>query len=169
MPAGEEDTVFSSKIKYNGIFSFTNFYSFAYSWLTEESALLVSEGKYSEKLKGDSKDIEVEWEGTKKVSDYFKFKIKISFKVIGLTKIDITEGNAKVSTNKGSIEVGIKGILVKDYAGKFEKSAFQKFMRGIYEKWVIASRVEELQSKLAGTCDTFLGQSKAYLDLEGRK
>jgi hypothetical protein len=100
MPAGEEDTVFSSKIKYNGIFSFADFYSFAYAWLSEESGLSVSEGKYSEKLKGESKDIEVDWTGSKKVSDYFKFNVKVSFKVNGLTKVDITQGNAKISTNK---------------------------------------------------------------------
>ena len=165
----EKDTVFSSKIKYSGIFSFKDFYAFAYSWLSEEMGLSVSETKYEEKISGDSKSIAVEWIGTKEVTDYFKFEVGVSLKVSGLTNVEINQNGAKVSTNKGGIEVGIKGTLIKDYKGKFELSAFKKFLRGIYEKNVIASRISEYAGKLSGSCDGFLGQSKAYLDLEGKK
>lgn len=165
----EKDKLFGSKIKYDGIFSFANLYKFCYSWLKEETGLSLSEDKYKEKLSGDSKSIEVEWTGTREMSDYFKFEAKISFVVVGLTNIEITEGNKKVKTNKGSIEIGIKGTLIRDYKGKFEKTAFQKFLRGIYEKTVISSRIEQMEGKIMADCDEFLSQTKAYLDLEGKK
>ncbi|MDD5012437.1 MAG: hypothetical protein PHQ66_02215 [Candidatus Nanoarchaeia archaeon] len=165
----EKDKVFSSKIKYGGVVNFADFYKFCYQWLKEEMGLAVSEDKYSEKLSGDSKNIDVEWTGTREMTDYFKFEAKVSFKVIGLTNIEVTQDGKKVKTNKGSVEVSIKGTLVKDYKGKFEKSAFQKFMRGVYEKMVIPSRVNEYQGKVNGDCEEFLGQAKAYLDLEGKK
>ncbi|MBI3623645.1 hypothetical protein HY212_06230 [Candidatus Pacearchaeota archaeon] len=166
---GNEETVFSSRIRYSGIFTFKDFYQFCYDWLVEESELEIKETKYSEKLVGESKNIEVEWEGTKKITDYFKFKVKVAFKVEGLTKIEMNQEGTKTSTNKGKIDIGIKGILIRDYEGKFEKSAFNKFWRDVYEKWVIPSRIEDLQGKLAGYCDEFLAQAKAWLDLEGRK
>jgi hypothetical protein len=165
----EKDTIFSSKIKYNGIFSFKDFYAFCYDWLTEETGLDISEDKYSEKISGDSKDIDVEWDGTRKVTDYFKFNVKVSFKILGLTEVEIQQGSTKMKTNKGVIEVKIKGILVKDYEGKFETNALNKFLRSIYEKWVISSRITEYENKIAGNCDEFLNQAKAYLDLEGKK
>ena len=165
----EKDTIFSSKIKYNGIFSFKDFYTFCYDWLTEETDLEISEDKYSEKISGDSKNIDVEWTGTRKVTDYFKFEIKVSFRIIGLTEVEIQEGSTKIKTNKGGVDISTKGVLVKDYEGKFETNAFQKFSRGIYEKWVIASRITEYENKIAGDCDEFLNQAKAYLDLEGKK
>ena len=62
----------------------------------------------------------------------------------------------------------IKGTLVKDYEGKFEKTSTQKFMRSIYEKWVIHSRVKEYEDKLMNDCNEFLAQAKAFLDLEGK-
>jgi len=65
--------------------------------------------------------------------------------------------------------LSIKGTLVRDYDGKFETTAFRKFLRAIYEKWVIASRITEYEDKIAGACDEFLEQAKAYLDLEGKK
>ena len=47
----EKDTVFSSTVKYKGIFSFRDFYKFCYEWLTEETGLNpFSEEKYSEKI-----------------------------------------------------------------------------------------------------------------------
>jgi len=167
----EKDKLFSSKIKYSGVFNFGEFYKFCFEWLRDETGLgnALVEEKYAEKLSGDSKNVDVEWSGSKKMTDYFKEEIKVSFRVIGLTSVELSDGARKIKTNKGSIEVSIKGTLVKDYAGKFEKTAFQKFLRGVYEKTVIPSRVGEYEGKVMGECDEFLAQSKAYLDLEGKK
>ena len=165
----EKETVFSSKMKYNGIFPFSNFYKFCYEWLTAETGLKISEDKYAEKLIGTSKDIEIEWTGTRKLTDYFKLEAKVKFRILALTNVDIDQNGVKVSTNKGSVEVGIKGIIVKDYEGKFETTGFRKFLRSVYEKWIIPSVVDEFETKIIEDCDEFLGQAKAYLDLEGKK
>ncbi len=166
----EKETIFSSKIKYTGIFSFKDFYKFCYDWLTDETGLKVIEDKYKEKLSGNSKDLEIEWTGENKVTDYFQFQVKVTFKIEKLVDVEVQQPNgAKIKTNKGAVEISVKGILVRDYDGKFEKNAFHKFLRGIYEKWVIASRVEQFENKLASDCDEFLNQAKAWLDLEGKK
>lgn len=165
----EKDTIFSSKIKYNGIFAFPSFYNFCYDWLTEEKDMKISEDKYVEKLMGDSKDIEIVWSGSRKVTDYFKFDVKVTIKVGGLTNVELVQDGNKINSNKGRAEIIVKGTLVRDYQGKFETSAFQKFLRGIYEKWVITSRIEDYEGKLFGDCDEFLSQAKAFLDLEGKR
>ena len=165
----EKETIFSSKIKYNGIFSFKDFYKFCYGWLTEETGLDIVEDKYNEKLSGDAKEIEVGWTGTKKMTDYFEFEAKISLKAGNLTKAEINREGAKLETNKGSVEVGIKGNLIRDYNGKFETTAFKKFLRSIYEKWVIPARIEHYEDNIISKCDEFLSQTKAYLDLEGKR
>lgn len=165
----EKDVIFSSKVKYTGIVNFAEFYKFCYDWLTEETQLLLSEDKYVEKLSGDSKNIDIIWSAFRKITDYFKFDAKVTFKVLGLTKVEITEGGKKISTNKGSIEISIKGTLTRDYKGKFETNAFNKFLRSIYEKWIIMGRIDQMEEKIIGDCDEFLGQAKAYLDLEGKR
>ncbi len=165
----EKDTIFSSSIKYNGIVDFPSFYKFCYDWLTEEVGLDVSEEKYAEKISGDAKNIDILWVGTKKVTDYFKFEVKLTFQILGLTKLELVQEGRKIKTNKGSVQVKIKGILVRDYQGKFEVNASRKFMRSIYEKWVIPSRIEEYEVKLIGNCDEFLSQAKAFLDIEGKR
>lgn len=166
----EKDKIFSSKIKYGGIFNFGEFYKFCYEWVRDEMGFSsIVEEKYAEKLSGDSKNIDIEWSGSRTLTDYFKAEIKISFRVIGLTQTEISYGNRKIKTNKGSVEVSIKGTLVKDPQGNFEKDAIRKFLRGIYEKTVIPTRVSEYSDKILKDCDEFLAQAKAYLDLEGKK
>ena len=165
----EKDNIFSSKIKYDGLIDFKEFYKFCYQWLSEEAGLNLIEGKYAEKISGDAKGIDVEWKGMRKVTDYFMFQVDIKFKVLNLTNVEITQDGKKLKMNKGSVEVGIKGTLVRDYEGKFEKTSSQKFMRSIYEKWVIHSRIQEYEGKLVGDCNEFLSQAKAFLDLEGKR
>ncbi|MGY4884744.1 MAG: hypothetical protein ACP5NZ_04170 [Nanobdellota archaeon] len=164
----EKEKIFSSKVKYEGILDFKEFYKFCYRWLTEETELDVIENKYGEKISGDAKGIKVEWEGTRKVTDYFKFQVVVKFEVLNLTNVEITQEGRKVKMNKGIVEVSIKGSLIRDYEGKFEKTASQKFMRSIYEKWVIYSRIKEYEAKLVDDCNEFLSQAKAFLDLEGK-
>jgi len=165
----EKDKIFSSSMKYDGIFSFKDFYKFCYEWLTEQTQMDVGENEYSEKLAGDSKNIDVVWGGQKKLTDYFRFDAVIKFKITNLKEVEITQGNNKVKSNKGGIKLSASGTLVRDYDGKFERSAFKKFLRGIYEKWVIPSRLEQMEDKISGALNEFLEQGKSYLDLEGRK
>jgi len=164
----EREKVFSSKVKYGEIFNFAEYYKFCHDWLDDESYWIV-EDKYVEKLKGDAKEIDVEWTCKRKITDYFLFELKVKFKVINLKKIEINYEGSKINTNKGTVETSVTGNLVRDYESKFETSAFLKFLREIYEKWVIPSRVEEFEDKLVDTCNTFLEQAKSYLDIEGRK
>ncbi len=166
----EKETIFSSSIKYDGVFSFKDFYKFCYEWVIEETRLdPFSEEKYEEKIKGNEKDIVVEWVGKKEFTDYFRMDIKIKFELKPLKEIEVVQGGAKIKTNQGGVKITVKGDLVRDYEGKFEMSAFNKFLRSIYEKWVIKSRIEEYEGKVAKHCDDFLGQAKAYLDLEGKR
>ncbi|MBU3907361.1 MAG: hypothetical protein KKA64_03870 [Nanoarchaeota archaeon] len=165
----EEEAIFKSKIKSTGIFSFKDFYKFCHDWLVSETNLHVAEGKYTEKLSGDTKDVEVEWEGRRDVTDYFRFKVNVKFVILKLSEVEISQNGVKEKTNKGSVEVEVKGILVRDYKGKFERTSIQKFLRSIYEKWIISARVKQLEDKLVEDLDEFLAQAKAFLDLEGKK
>ena len=165
----EKDNLFSNKVKFTGVVNFGDFYKFCYDWQTEELKYIVSEDKYSEKLVEEGKNLEIEWTAFRKITDYFKFEIKTVWKVLGLTKVETTQNGVKVKADKGIIEINVKGNLVKDYQGRFEKTAFQKFLRGIYEKWVIPSRVDEYEDKLISNCEEFINQAKAYLDLTGKK
>jgi len=165
----EYDKILSTKIKYSGFFNFRDLYQFCHDWLVEDFGLDVTEKKYQEKLAGDAKEVEIEWEGYKKVTDYFKFKVSVKYRIIGLKNVEINQGGKKIKTNDGSVEIRLAGTLIRDYAGKFETNAFRKFLRSVYEKWVIPSRIDQMEGKLFGDSNEFLEQTKAFLTMEGKK
>jgi hypothetical protein len=165
----EKETLFSSKLKHKGVFSFKDFYKFCYDWLTQETDLLLQETKYSEKLSGDSKEIDIEWKGFTKLTDYFRFDIKVVWKILGLKEVQIQKNGNKIKTNEGQIEMSVKGTLVRDWQGTYEKSGIGKFFRETYDKWVIPSRIDQFEEKVIGDSDEFLGQAKAWLSLEGKE
>ena len=165
----EKEQIFKGSIKYVGVFSFKDFYKFCYDWLTEETGLDVVEDKYAEKLAGDSKEIDVVWIGTKKITDYFKFYAKVKFEIRNLKEVEVVRGSNKIKMNNGSVKIVATGTLIRDYEGKFERGPTRKFLRSVYEKWVIPSRVEQMEDKIIEALNKFLEQGKAYLDLEGRK
>lgn len=165
----EKNQVFSSKIKYNGIVSFKDFYKFCYDYLKEELEFDLAETKYGEKLNGDLKDIDIEWKGFKKIDDYFKHEIKVEFQIRQLKNVEIVQDTKKIKTNQGVIEVKLKGEIVRDYRSHYATNPTRKWMRSIYEKWVIQAKIEKVEEKLIMDCDEFLRQAKAYLDLEGKR
>ena len=165
----EVEEIYSSKIKYDGLFPFKDFYKFCHEYITEEVGIDLIEKEYSEKINGNEKEVKIKWEGTKDLTDYFQFQIKVEFHILKLSNVEVNKEGVKIKTNSGSVKIDVKGMLIRDYKGKFETSSSMKFMRGIYEKWVITQRVAQFEDYVNGKCEGFLEQAKAYLDIEGKK
>ncbi len=164
----EKDNVFSSKLKQRGFADFKDFYSFTYDWLNGEG-YDVSEIKYDEKVLGDTKDIKIEWEAVRKISDYFKFSMKINWTILHLKEVEVQRDGKKVKTDSGEFEIKLKGILIKDYENKWEDHPFWKFWRGVYDRYIIRTRISQYEDKLFEECDEFLAQCKSFLALEGKR
>ncbi|MEK6895166.1 MAG: hypothetical protein AABX48_01465 [Nanoarchaeota archaeon] len=165
----EKEKIYSTKMKYDGVFDFSEFYKFCYFWLIDETQLNLEESKYTEKIIGEGKNLDIEWNGYRKITDFFKMEIKVNFKIIGLKKTEVVRDGIKIKMNEGSVEMKVAGTLVRDYAGKFETSAGNKFLRAIYEKWIIPGRIEHFEEYIIGKCDEYTTQAKAWLDLEGKQ
>ena len=106
---------------------------------------------------------------TKKLSDYFKLEIAVKYEISDMTEVEAEIDGEKKKMNKGKASIEIKGTLIKDYDGKWETSAFSKFMRDVYNKYVIPSRVYEINNKLESDVRKLKDQIKAYLELSGRR
>jgi len=165
----EESTVFKGKLKQSGIFDFKELYKFCYSFWKENKEYLITEKAYGEKITPTGKEIEIEWETMKKVSDYFKLTSKIKWRIIGFTEVEAEKEGKKIKMNKGEIEIAVESKLVRDYEGRWETSAFMRFSRSIYDKYIIKNKIEEMEEKLFGESDEFLAQVKAFLSLEAKR
>jgi len=165
----EKERILKEKVEHSGLFDFPALYSFAHAWWIQDDEYGVNEDKYSEKVSGDKKDIIIEWKITKDVSDYFKNEIKIKFEIFGLTDVEVETNGSKKKMNKGKIIIDISGTLLKDKEGKWETSAFNRFFRDVYNKYIIPARVDAIAEELAEDVRNFKEEIKAFLDLSGKR
>lgn len=167
----EKDRVFSGKLKYSGIFDFKEFYKFCYALLVdmEYDPSNIIEKEYSEKITPTGEEIQIKWEARRRISDYFRFFLKIDWIILNLKKVEVEKEGVKITTNKGDVEIRMTAILEKDYENKWENNPFTKFLRGIYDKYIIKSRIEKYEEKVYEEAEYFLAQAKSFLDLGGRK
>ena len=71
--------------------------------------------------------------------------------------------------NKGKISAEIKGSLVKDPESKWDKSHVWRFLRDIYNKYIIPARVETQEDKVMGDVKDVKEDVKSFLELQGRR
>ena len=167
----EKEKVYGSKIKYGGTFKFTDAYEYAYLWLIEKDFDVV-EDQYMEKITGpETRNLTIKWTAKKKFSDYFQYELNIEFKLVAMSKTEITDPNGKkISANKGTFEVIIKGNLIKDRNNKFDpESGWDRWMQKIYEKWILPDRIEYLQEETMKLCDDFLAAMRNHFEMWARR
>jgi hypothetical protein len=162
----ELSPVYGGKVVHSGIFEFKELYRFMYEWFRDYQYLLL-EKKYSEKIKADGKDVEIEWVCFRKISDYFRFKIAITLRIIKLVSVEVQEGGLKVNRDKGEVEIKFASWLEKDWDSKWEQNPISKFLRGVYDRYIIRSRTEHYEDKLKSELDEAMAQFKSFLSLTG--
>lgn len=164
----EREQVLKEKLEQSGIFDFPSFYSFAHSWFKEEG-YGVDEEKYAEKTDGAKRDITVEWKAYRRLTDYFRVEHKIKFDISGLTDVEVEVDGQKKTMNKGKVVAEITSTLVMDPQSKWDTSPFNRFMRDLYNKYIIPSRVDASKDKASDDGKKFKEELKAFLDLTGRR
>jgi len=164
----EKDTVFKGKLKQTGIFNFKDLYEFLYDYLLDEN-YDVFEEKYVEKIEGDSKNLEIKWTAIKEVSDYFRFEIVIYWFVVGMKKIKVKKEGKEITMDSGTIDVKFQAILQKDYENRWENRPTIKFLRGLYDRYIIKSRVDDYELKIFQEINEIIAQMKSFLSIEGKQ
>lgn len=164
----EKDTLIKEKLKFSGLTDFEQAYKFAYEWLKRED-LGVVEDTYTEKVKSSGKELEIEWTAAKKLTDYFKATLKFKWRVLGMSDVEVEIDGRKKKMNKiADLSIEMKGVLEKDYSNKWEGSAFNKFIKDVYNKYVIPQRTSEKEKTVRELIQDFKEEMKAFLELTGR-
>lgn len=165
----EKDNIVKEKVSYAGLGDFKALYKYARDYLEGENFNVI-EDSYSEKVSGSSKDIEIEWTAAQKLTDYFKATLKLKWRVIGMSDVEVEIDGKKKQMNKFiGLGIEIKGILEKDYNSKWEGTATHRFFKDAYHKFVIPSRVDQKEERVMGAVQNFKEEMKAFLELTGKK
>ncbi len=165
----ERDVLLKTKVKHTGFYDFKETYRILFEWLLDKG-YDINEKSYKEVLQaGGAKEIEVEWEAVRKVSDYFRNYLKVKFHPMGMTTVEVEVDGVKQKMNKGQMDIEFECVLLKDYEERWSTSPFFKFLRTLYDKYLIRERVEKYEEKLIIEMDEMVGQAKAFLAMTGTR
>lgn len=165
----EKDIVVKEKVKYSGLGNFKDAYKYGHDWL-KNNGFGVTEDSYSEKISGNSKEIEVVWKAKKKLTDYFQAVIDIKWRILGMTDVEVEIDGKKKSMNKfADLSIEIKGTLEKDYGNQWDTGAFYRFFKDVYNKYVIPARVDEKGNSVTDTAQSFKDEMKAFFELTAKR
>ncbi len=153
------------KIKDRSIFNLDELYKLLLRWFELHNYDFQEQEYRDEDLGEGKKHLEIKWYAEKKIDDYFKFVMEINFFIIGLESVEIEREGVKHKTNRGEIEMRTKAYILKDWQAKFEQTALMKFLRDVYDKYIIRARIEGYEGELYEETYKILDEFKAFLNL----
>jgi hypothetical protein len=157
-----KNDVYKQKVKNKGTWNYQDFYNFCFEWI-KDNGYGIAEKEYTEKVGPNGKEIMLEWEGKKGVTDYFKNILKVKMRVLGLKDVEVEQEGKKINTNKGDLTFELTATLEKDPEDRWEKKPLWKFLRGIYEKYIIRTTVDQYEDRLKDDAKELISQVKSFL------
>lgn len=158
--------VMSTAIKDKGIFDMSELYSLIKEWLTWEGygdeKKTFHEEAYVERIKGDSKQIEIKWKAEKFMGPYISHVINITFNIIGMKEVEIEMDGKKIGTNKLDLSLKLNAEIITDRQKKFTK---RKLIKRLYENYIIKERISASKGLLNAKAYTLADEIKGYLEL----
>ena len=152
------------KTKGKGVFDMGELYQNMKFWLDFQGygdhEKTFKEEKYVERIKGDSKQIEIRWRAEKEVNEYVSYVINVSFFILGLKSAEIEKDGKKIGTQKGEVEMRFGADVILD-----RKGTWNPFFRSIYNKFIIPERIDAHKTELYDKVYTFYNEVKSYLDI----
>lgn len=118
------------------------------------------EKEYVDEAKENGKNIKIKWECERKVDDYVEYHIEIKLTGKGLKEVKLKNDVAI----KGDISLEFEAFLKKDYEADFG-SFYSKFVRSLYDKFVIKNRLEEFAGELKEETYEVFNEAKSFLKL----
>jgi len=146
------------KIIKEGVFNLKEVYNLINEFLCQRGYdLTEKEQMYNEEGK-----LKIKYEADKKADDYTKFIIEITITGAGTKEVELK--NKKASSGKFSIKIEAK--LKKDYEDTWDKRPFQKFMREIFDKFVLGSKFDRYSKELTDEAYALYNELKSYIGLK---
>ena len=163
----QKKEVYKEKLKQTGYWKYDEVYAMLFEWFRDKN-YKIKEDLYNEKLLSNGKEVIIKWRAERKVTDYFKFQIMLDWHILGMKDAEVEIDGKKVSTNKGEVEIVFKANIIKDYEKRWEDKPFWKFMRSVYEKYVIRETVDEFEDDLKDDVREVIKDLKGFLRIPGR-
>ncbi|RME54432.1 hypothetical protein D6777_03845 [Candidatus Woesearchaeota archaeon] len=127
------------------------------------------EHSHSESTSDDgSKSISFYWTAKKKVSNYVKLVLEISFSA-NVKNVSIEKDGKKKLAQDGNITIELGGYIQKDYEDEWtvrKNNPLRKVLREVYDKIFDRDRMANAENQLVKDIDLLINEIKAYVKMQ---
>lgn len=146
---------YGEEIRKKGGVNLERLYKELIEWF-HENHYLFTEKDITGKETSSGRDEKVEWLAERKIDSYFKFVIMVRMDLL------------RIKTGNAELTLRFKGFLEKDYKDRFSRrlgKKFGEFLRRVYERYLIADKINKMMGKVWGETNDLIDRSKNILDL----
>lgn len=152
------------RLTYTGIFSVVELYQLIDRW-TREKGYDKRENKNVEEVKPSGKNIELDIEPWKKITDYVRSSIHMRIIMSDIKEVEVEKDNLKVKMNQGKVQIIIDGWLDTDYENRWEGHPIFFFLRSVFEKYVYKPFTVGYENYVASDVSHLHSTIKSFLNL----
>lgn len=160
----EKRTVREIKTAYSGLFKVHDLYKLIDDWILERG-YDKNEKMHSEAVTETGKDIRLEIDAIKKISDYSKFVIEIEVNMSGVKEVIVKRKEKSEKLNQGDVNVTMTGYFITDYENRWQQRPMQVLFRTIVDKFLFKTSLSEEKLALVDEIKHLQGQIDGYLNL----
>ena len=173
LESGEENYVVGSKrgwalVKYSGTYDLKALTDAIRNyWMSHY--YLINDKEHSEKVSSAGKEIKFDMEAFRGISLYLRFFVQVEVVIYRNVDVLVEKEGKKVKMQQGDMEVRFKAHLKKNYKGTFKSGGFQKFLRHIYERFIIPNSLRKYRFKLQKETEALMDEVKNVLAINQRE
>ncbi len=158
----ESEVVYEEvKFKWKGSLDMARMYKELHEWLIGEDFNL-QETHYAEKMKPRGKTIEINWTCKWKRTDYFLWKIDLTFYSYNIQDIEVEKDGKKIKLQNAIHSVRFKSTLITNNSDDFQNDSLRhKF----YKKFIMAEKIEEEKIELFKVSHDLAQEIKLFMEL----
>ncbi len=161
--ADKKLVVDDSTITYNGLINFPELYRVVDSFFYEKG-YDKWEKINTERVFPSGRQLDIELEPWKKLTDYFESRVNLKIKAIDLRDVEVEMEGVRLNLQQGKLMIKTDAYLRSDYKGKWD-SPFLMFIRTLldtyvfknyyrkHERWVI-NDIKQLQDRIKNHLNT---------------
>ncbi|MFH1210816.1 MAG: hypothetical protein V1645_02765 [archaeon] len=146
------------KVSQEATFDMKELYKLGRAWYSKHGYDFY-EKEYISSFKEEGKNASIKWEGDKKVDDYIKFHVDVRVKFKNLREI---QGKKKIM-NIGEASFSVESYIERDYESNWDVGFMTKFIRGVYDTFVIRGKIDKDKQRLASEANELYHEIRTFL------
>ena len=153
-----------SAIEYEGLFDLKELYALVDDYLKQKNYDKVE--KMNKEFVGpNGKEVYYILTPYMSISDFVRKILKIDFTAKDVKDVEVEIDGSKRRMQQGKIKILLSGILMTDYEGRWEQTAFYYFIRTMFNKYVYRQYTEDFEGQLKNDVTMLREQVGALLNL----